>query len=399
METSFAADAELRAVIGRIGQTEDVQFSPAGRRLALAGLFKNRLLVLDSAAGFKAGEGPLRLTGYAELASSALIHPHGLSWIDEVTIAVASRGGGVAIFAIPQAGGRLRGRLEPIRIVGADPRDLIATPGSTSVRSLGMGLIELLVCNNSLHQVSRHILDQRNLYAPVASEVLLEYGFDVPDGIVHSPSGRWLAVSNHGHHCVFLYRNHGALGRASRPDGVLGGLQFPHGLAFSDDERSLVVADSATPGVVHFASEDGDWAGTREPDWALRAVSDDIFARGRLSIRDGGPKGIAITDGGRLMVTTCEERPLAFFDLGDLLARADGACDPTRDEDEAEILREAMLRLLSAKSAPMAEPSEVAAQLREREIHRLINSRSFRFTAPLRRAAESLRRRRHRAGL
>ena len=46
-ELSFAKTAEVSAALARLGRTEDLQFSPDGKRLAIAGFNKSRLLVID----------------------------------------------------------------------------------------------------------------------------------------------------------------------------------------------------------------------------------------------------------------------------------------------------------------------------------------------------------------
>jgi hypothetical protein len=392
MEIAFIADDEVRAAIARIGQTEDVQFSPDGRRLALAGLIRNRILVLECAAGFRTASGPIALTGFLELDSASLKSPHGLAWIDDEALAVANRDARVTIFALARGGGSGRLRLRPVRSLGADQRDLLATPGSVSAAPIGLGLVELLICNNCLHHVSRHLLDQRDGYAVVASEILIEQGLDLPDGVAHSPSGRWIAVSNHNHHCVFVFRNEAGLSGASKPQAVLRGIDYPHGLSFAGDDMSLLVADAAAPFVHHFSSGGGDWTGERAPSASIRVMDDDVFERGRHNPGEGGPKGVDATRDGGLMVTTCEERPLAFFDVSALRVRPAALPDARSEAAEADAVRAALLRSLAAIRAETAEPAEATTRLREEEIHKLINSRSFRLTAPLRRIAATLRR-------
>ena len=46
MEIAFACEAPVRAALSRIGRTEDAAFSPGGGLIAVAGLARNRLLVL-----------------------------------------------------------------------------------------------------------------------------------------------------------------------------------------------------------------------------------------------------------------------------------------------------------------------------------------------------------------
>lgn len=395
MEIAFTAADEVRAAIERIGRTEDAHFSPGGGRLALAGLVRNRLLVLDVEADFEAGPPRVALTGAVEVRSAALRSPHGLAWVDETTLVVANRAGGIAIFEIPT--GRpasARVRLEPVRRIGAGQTDLIQAPGSVSVSPIGLGLLELVVCDNILHQVSRHLLDRRDGYAVVASEMLLEDGLELPDGVAQSPSGRWIAISNHERHCVFLFRNAGRLDRTSKPDGILNSVHFPHGLRFAADGTALLVAEAGGPFVRLFRSDDRDWAGERRPDSSIRTMTEEVFRRGSGIPQEGGPKGIDVTRDGRLMATSCEAQPLAFFDMRALLGPTPALPAGLDDAGEEERVRATLLRYLASAHAAMPEPTEASRWVKEREIRMLLDSRSWRITAPLRRIAARLRERR-----
>ncbi len=395
MEVSFVADEEVRAAIAGIGRTEDAQFSPDGGRLALAGFGRNRLLVLELTTELDEASPRVMLTGCLEVRSAALKSPHGLSWVDERVLIVANREGEVAIFELPAGGpGATRATLKPVRRIGADQADLVTTPGSVSVSPAGLGLLELIVCNNLRHNVTRHLLDQRDLYAPVASEVLVEDGLVLPDGVAQSRSGRWIAISNHDRHCVFIFRNAGRLDRASKPQGVLQGVRYPHGLRFTSDERHLIVAESGMPFVRLFSSDDGDWGGERQPSSSIRTASDEGFGRSRRTAHEGGPKGIDVTPDGRLLVTTCEAHPLVFFDVRDLVGQGTITPAPPSDADEAERAREALLRYLASVQCESPAPAETTLRLLERELRNLLDSRSFRVTAPLRRIAATLRRKR-----
>lgn len=395
MRIAFAADDRVRAAITRIGRTEDAQFSPDGKRLALAGVTENRLLILEVEAELEAPPSRIALTACCQVRSASLKAPHGLFWIDDRTLVVANREGEVTIFELPADRRGSEGlNLVPVRCIGADLTSLVKTPGSVSVSPVGLGLVELLVCNNFLNHVSRHLLDQRDGYALVASEILLDQGFDVPDGVAHSPSGRWIAVSNHNHHCVFVFRNDGDLNRAGAPRGVLRGVSYPHGLRFSADERSLLVADAGAPHAQLFRSDEGDWGGEREPSASIQVVSDEVFRRGNWNPREGGPKGIDVTRCGRLMVATCEEQPLAFFDVRALLPQTTAVPAPPNDAAEADRAREALLRYLSAHQSSAHAATEAIRRSSEWDVHMLQvlrNSRSWRITAPLRRIAATLR--------
>jgi hypothetical protein len=392
MEIAFTAGDEVRAAIARIGRTEDLHFSPGGDRLALVGMIENRILLLDVEADFGAEAPRIRIAGCLEIDSDALRLPHGLGWLDERTVAVANRAGEVAIFALPDARpGSGRVTLRPERSFGATLADLARTPGSVAVAPAGLGLFELLVCNNYVHHVTRHLIDGRGGYALLASEILVKEGLEVPDGVAQSPSGRWIAVSNHNRGCVFVFRNDDGLDHGAGPDGVLRGVRHPHGLTFSADERALLVADAEAPFVHLFRSDDCDWSGERAPSESIRVFGDETFARGNLHPGEGGPKGIGLAESGALMAISCEERPLAFFDVRGLGLAAAPTAGARRRRSEAERARATLLRYLAARPSSIPAAAEAIVRQSEREVQQLLASRSWRLTALLRWLATLLR--------
>ena len=54
----------------------------------------------------------------------------------------------------------------------------------------------------------------------------------------------------------------------------------------------------------------------------LRVLDEDTFQRGRHNPAEGGPKGIDVDVRSRVLAATCEEMPLAFFDLRPMLDAA-----------------------------------------------------------------------------
>ncbi len=388
MLVEFTAGEEVRAAIARIGRTEDVQFSPEGGRLAVAGFNENRLLIFGIETNWDSEPPAIALTGPLELESDALVRPHGLSWIDERTLIVANREGQVAIFELPEKAASGKIRLSPVRIVGNETADLINTPGSVSASPVGLDLVELFVCNNYAHYVSRHLLDRRNAYAPIASEIVIRDGLDVPDGVMISPSGRWIAVSNHGHASVVIYRNDCELGPASHPQAVLKGVSYPHGVRFTADERTVLVADAGEP-FVHLYRSDGVWEGEHEPDASIRVMSEESFTRGNYDRYVGGPKGLDVTRDGRLMVISCQEKPLAFFDVRSALNQGEVA-KPV-DRAESECAREAMLRYLASDRSRVEEATQAIRLASKLNIEKVTNSRSYKITAPLRWTLATLR--------
>lgn len=388
MQIEYSATDEARAAIARLGRTEDVQFSPDGSRIAVAALHENRLLILGVDASWDSDRPAVALRDPLEVESDALQLPHGLSWIDERTIAVANRMGQLAIFELPETPASGRVSLSPAHTLGGDANDLVKTPGSVSAVPVGADLIELAVCNNYVHHVSRHLVDRRAHYAPIASEVLIRDGVTIPDGVNHSPSGRWLALSNHGHHTVLLFRNDRNLGPTSQPQAVLGGIKYPHGLSFAENGKTILVADAGAP-VVHLYRSDGEWTGDRQPDASIRVMSDESFKRGNTDPTVGGPKGIDISRDGKLMVISCQEEPLVFFDAREFLEQ--GEATESDSTANAEGARESVLRYMAFDQLRMEEATAAIRRATDLELEMLTHSRSWRLTAPLRWATGALR--------
>ncbi|MEA3016702.1 MAG: hypothetical protein QOI38_1424 [Sphingomonadales bacterium] len=388
MRIDASSDETVQAALARIGRTEDVAFSPSGRRVAIAALLANRILLVEVESQFEDGQASVRLSRAVEIGSAALSHPHGLTWIGDEHLIVANREGAVTLFQLPPQGtGPARLNLDPILTIG-HPEAPVITPGSLSVFDLGAGLFELLVCNNYVHTVSRHLLDLRAGVAAVATDILLAGGIDVPDGVAHSPTGRWLAVSNHFDHCVHLYRNAPELRRNSAPCGLLTGLRYAHGLRFSPDETVLVVADSGAPFVYLFRAENGDWEGERAPALSLKVMTDEEFESARDNPEEGGPKGLDLSPDGRLLALTCTQLPLAFFDFAEIAGPLASA--PSDALDPAERGREAMLRFLAGAQRTFEDAADERRRADE-DVRRMLQSRSWRITAPLRRIGAATR--------
>jgi hypothetical protein len=385
----FVADEEVRAAIGRIGRTEDVQFSPDGARLAVVGHLSDRLLILDVEI-HPAGLDRIRLTAFSEIESPSFDRPHGIAWIDNETVMIANRDGILSLIALPADGRGTTTECDAVRVFGADGQDLIRTPGSVEVHSIGDGVIEMFVCNNYVHHVSRHLIDARNGYEVIASDLMVEE-VTVPDGIARSPSGRWIAISNHEHQHVMMVRDEGH-GRA-RQTGTLTGILYPHGLTFTQDEKHILVADAGAPNVVLFSSPDGDWNGERQPSDVIRIMDQAMFRRGHRNPTEGGPKGIDLSRDNRIMVTTCREQPLAFFDMDGLIAAANqdatqGDAAPGPDTRDVLIgyltsIRAGKLRESKAmRRVHMFDGKRLAEH--QRRLNAVLASRSWRITAPMR---------------
>jgi DNA-binding beta-propeller fold protein YncE len=318
----FSAPEDVRTVLRDLGRTEDVKFSPDNRRLAVAGYKKNKLVVFDVAIEVTAAGTRVSIQDFIEITSPGLHAPHGLCFIDDQTLVVANRWGDVPILKLPPCGAEEKNvELIPVQTIGRDRVHLVDSPGSVTVSLFGQNRYELLVCNNYANYVTRHILQNAGHLELQSSEILLSKGLGVPDGVAVSSDRRWIAISNHNAHSVFLYENAPRLSRDSEPDGILRNLNYPHGLLFAPDDSFMLVADAGAPYVNIYARDGDSWAGTRDPVAALRVMDETTYRRGRKNPQEGGPKGIDIDSGMNVLVTTCDEQVLAFFDLPSMLKR------------------------------------------------------------------------------
>ena len=356
---------EARDVLCSLGRTEDVRLAPNGRRLAIACYRRDAIAVGDVELA-RSASGPTAVLTRLELLSSPLLHePHGLDWRDDETLVVANRAGGVALLRLGE------GELVPI----GTPVDLDA-PGSLTVRPLDDGSHEVLVCENWRNEIARLVLhdDGDIRVAAVAQRGWL----DLPDGVALGRDGRWLAVSNHNTHTVFVFDREA--GEDGDPAAVLRGVDYPHGLRFATDDRTLLVADAGAPHVHVFARPSEVWRGASFPAATVAVLDDATFRRGRHNPMEGGPKGVDFDPGTGVLMVTCEELPLALFDAAELLER------PEELGVDADALLLHELEALGAVQRERQEADRVRA-----ELSAVLATKAWRLTAPARRLYGGLR--------
>jgi len=319
-EITFAASDHVQKALAEIGRTEDIKFSPDNRRLAIAGFLKNRILIVSTIIEESATGKRVTLSDCITITSPSLQHPHGLFFIDDQTLIVANRSGEVPILRLPRMGAGERScELSPLHTIRADQVHYVKTPGSVAVSRIGLELYELLICNNYVHYVTRHIVDAREGFRVRKNEVLLSKGLDLPDGIAVNEEWSWIAVSNHKAHNVLMFRNGPGLDRSSEPDGILRNAIYPHGVRFTVDDNFILVADAGAPYLHIYAKNGVDWTGERTPVASIRVMDEKTFLRGRYNPQEGGPKGVDVTSNMGVLVTTCHNQALAFFDLEKIL--------------------------------------------------------------------------------
>jgi len=318
----FTASNEVRDVLKQLARTEDLKFSPSNRRLAVAGYAKNSIVVFDVKISSASSGERVVLTDYVEITSSSLRLPHGLSFINEDTLILANRGGEAPILKVPPSGGSdKRFVVTALQTIRRDENHLLNSPGSVAVSRINPNLYEVLICNNYADQVTRHILEGQEQFSLNSNEIFLSKGLSIPDGVAVSEDRRWIAISNHSHHCIFLYQNTPRLNKHSEPDGILRNINYPHGARFTSDGNFLLVADAGSPYVNVYAKDGDGWKGRRNPFSVFRVLDESVYLRGRHNPQEGGPKGIDIDQKMNVLAVTCEQQPLAFFDLAKILKK------------------------------------------------------------------------------
>jgi Lipoprotein LpqB beta-propeller domain len=367
-EIAFDAPRGVRETLGELGRTEDVRLAPGRRRVAIACYHAERIAVGDVELT-RSPEGPSVAVTRLELLSSPLLRePHGVDWRDDETLVVANRGGAVAVL-------RLAGsELAPVG--GEAPPGGVDAPGSIVVRRLEGNRHEVLVCDNWRSEVARYELDANGTLT--GGWPLLGRWLDLPDGIASSDDGRWLAVSNHNTHSVLVFDREAAEQDVD-PAAVLRGVDYPHGLRFAANDSRLLVADAGSPRVHVFVAPADGWTGPAYPAATIDVMDEPTFLRGRRNPAEGGPKGIDLDPRTHVLLVTCEERPLAFFDAAPVLERP----------EDIGIDRGALLRHeLAALAAARAE-REATANARA-ELAAVLGTKAWRLTAPARRLYAAL---------
>ena len=98
---TFKPSDGAKAALVSLGRTEDVQFSPDDRRLAIVGFKHNKVLILDIKIKTAKSKILVLCEDWLEITSPSFNYPHGLFWIDNSTLIVANRGAEAPILKIP----------------------------------------------------------------------------------------------------------------------------------------------------------------------------------------------------------------------------------------------------------------------------------------------------------
>src|SRR4029453_7902022 len=197
--------------------------------------------------------------------------------------------------------------------------------------------------------------------------VLLQKWLGTPDGVSISSDQRWIPLSKHDAHGVLLSRNKPPLNESSDPDGILRSVTYPHGVRFTADGRHILVADAGAPYVHVYANTGDGWHGLRNPVGSIRVMDQAVYESGHRNPKEGGPKGLDFDKSESVMVTTCEERPLAFFDLPAILDSVAGRPRVGELRYELHLIEESIARqaaVVAANESAAAAKARAALQAR-----------------------------------
>ena len=354
----------VRAALERIGGAEDVRFSPSNGRIALACLPHNAIAIADVTVDVDGDRSRVTITHVEEYSSPSLDRPHGVDFVDDDTVIVANRGGNLTLLQLP-ADTSGSGEAAEIELPADRDFEGLSAPGSVRVVRDGGSSARVLVVNIWNSTITSHEL-QDEPWSVHTNDVLLRRWLDSPDGVATIPDGRWIAVSSHGSHVVLVYACSSSLGTDADPQCILRGVTYCHGVVFSADSRHLFVADAGRPYVHVYEQHGVTWEGVHVPSASFRVMNDDVFAKAR-DAQSGGPKGVDIDHTGRVLAVACENQPVKFFDVPELFEHAaEGSPDRSLEvEAELHAMEHARVRV-------------------DARIAKIMTSRSFRITKPLR---------------
>jgi hypothetical protein len=309
--------------LGETLRTEDVRFSPSERVVAVVAT--NGVVLLFAV---DVSTRPIRIGRSMALHSTSLASPHGVDFLGEDLIVVANRAGWLTFYRLPDVDDwRDRMDVEPVHEVDApwfgrtgatrnlEGRNVLCGPGSVRVRGG-----ELFVACNDANTVTLHPYRLHPGGIDVgAGAIVAQSGLEIPDGIALSADGRWLAVSNHNNHGIEIMCLADGTRSATLRDVDL---RYPHGLCFDPSGRTLYVADAGERDLHSFVSRNGAWdRSSPSSAFKLPAVEVEAFrktkdASGEERFRklEGGIKGVDVDRTGRVLVTTCRNQTLRFFE-------------------------------------------------------------------------------------
>jgi len=323
-EVDFNVAPAVLDCFNTLERTEDLGLSPDGRWLAVANYALDGITLFSIDTAFTNGAEPPRLTlnNFWQLKSSTLSEPHGLDFLDNTTLVVANRTGSIDIFDLPSRPPLGQAfNTQPVKsITRARKGEWLTNPGSVCALKLGGGRIQILSLSNYQNYITSHTISHFGPFRRTHNQIILSEGIDIPDGIAVSDDRKFIAVSNHVTHEVFIYAYQGPKATLDPPCAVLKNVVYPHGLRFCDGHSKLIVTSAGSPHVHLYDCVNAPWAGNFKPVNTFKVLDDETFKAGADNTQEGGPKGLEITRDEKLLLVTNELMPLRAFDLQAMLA-------------------------------------------------------------------------------
>lgn len=303
-------------------RSEDVRFSPSGRLLAVA--VQNAVHLIEIAPH----ETPVRVIRQTELRSPGLAFPHGVEFLAEDIIVVANREAWVTFFRLPAADTwQDLMNIEPIHELGCrwfGPKGATRVIETGRTVRCGPGSVRrhgdhLFICANHTNTLTRHPFTLRDgVITTGEASLLAQGGLHILDGLAISADGNWIALADAGNNRVVVCHAETGAEASVLTDPRL---HSPHGLCFDPTGRKLYVSDAGEQLVHVFTRPDGRWDAAMDSSaFCLPGIGDEPFWKTKLSVPEelrglvGGLKGLDIHPSGRLLVGSCLNQPLAFFE-------------------------------------------------------------------------------------
>ncbi|MDA0349740.1 MAG: hypothetical protein O3C43_21940 [Verrucomicrobia bacterium] len=322
---TFHISDSVKAALEEVFRTEDISLSQDGSRLGIAGFSINQIFVFSIRITRKSESVSIQISDFISINSESLNDPHGLAFLGNDHVAVCNREGNVCLFRIPDLKSSPKEvHLQPLGIINGEGylRAKVKTPGSVVSYEMGENQYRIIVCSDQWNFVTSHRIILGESLKIVNEGILIENELKIPDGIDVSPDHEWLAISNHVHGEVLIFKNNSELNRKTEPVARLRGTVCPHGVHF-DKKGNLYTVDAASPYLTVYQKPIDGWRGSKDPSFSVCMMNNDTFYTGRYDAREGGIKGIHIDHSTEVMVTTHKFGMLEFHDLTTLEAMSE----------------------------------------------------------------------------
>ena len=319
-QVDVSLDPDTQKRINEIGRTEDIKLSYDNKRMAISGFLKECILIMDIEIINTEEKKELKVLDSTILVSRHLHKPHGIEFWGNDFLIVANRDGYISLFDIrklPGKGAILSLKAyRTVKYIGLFKK--IHSPGSLGILRQKEHEVDILVCNNYAHLISKHTISLNAKYNWGKNSIFLSNGLNIPDGICISNDRSWLGISDHQTQRVLIFDLRQDVQRNAAYCSELIDAGYPHGIRFSGSGRQLFVADAGSPYVYVYQSSE-DWKGIHQPSQKWKVLTESEFQAGSISVEEGGPKGIDVTLDQTFLVVTNQEAPLRIFYIKDLV--------------------------------------------------------------------------------